>query len=196
MSTIIPRFYDTYGNALDAVAQLRQSGYRDDEISLISTAPNREPGEETDPATAIAKAGIPRDDVAAFADVVHQGKSLLLVRAVWGAAVKAIGIVDSHAPSLTNVGRREYSSAHLAGERSKFSLTFGWPMLINDASPFSNFWKWPLLSSNATPFSSMFSWSTLKSGYTFGAPKLINKATLFSDELRLPTLTDKAPWSK
>lgn len=196
MSTIIPRIYDTYGNAVDAVNQLKRSGYRDDEISLISTAPNREPGEDIDPATAIAKAGIPKDDVAAFADVVKQGNSLLIVRAVWGAAVKAIGIVDSHAPLSANIGRREYSTALMAGEKSTFSLTFGWPMLLNDASPFSNFWKWPVLSSNATPFSSMFSWSTLRSGYTFGTPKLLNKATLFSDELRLPTLVDKTPFSK
>ena len=189
--TIIPRIYDTYGAALDAVAQLKKNGYRSDEISLISTAPNREPGDDTDPATAIAKAGIPKNDVAAFVDVVRQGKSLLVVRAVWGAAVKAIGIVDSHAPSVANIGRREYTTAHLGGERAKFSLTFGWPMLLNDASPFSNFWKWPLLSSNPTPFSSMFSWSTLKSGYTFGPPKLINKSSLFSDELRIPVLLDE-----
>jgi hypothetical protein len=186
--TIIPRIYDTYGNALDAVADLKKSGYRSDEISLISTAPNREPGDDTDPATAILKAGIPKDDVAAFANVVQQGKSLLVVRAVWGAAAKAIGIVDRHSPSLANVGRREYTTAHLAGEKGKFTLTFGWPMLINDASPFSNFWKWPLLSSNPTPFSSMFSWSTLKSGYTFGPPKLINNGALFSDELKIPVL--------
>lgn len=191
MSTIIPRIYESYGSALDAATELKKNGYRDDEIALISNAPNREPGADEDAATAIRKAGIPAADVSPFADVVEQGKSLLVVRAVWGAAVRAIGIVGRHAPVDSAIGRREYYVPSRTGDNAKFSLTFGWPMLINDPSPFSSFWKWPLLSNNATPFSTMFSLSTLRSGYIFGTPKLIKDGALFSKELRIPVLLKK-----
>ncbi len=193
MTTIIPRIYESYGNALDAVAELRKNRYRSDEISLISNAPNREPGAEEEPSAAIAAAGIPADDVAAFAGVVAQGKSLLVVRAVWGAALMAIRVVDSHGPIDSGVGRREYSTVAAAKAKktvnaspgSLFSSYFGWSMLMSDPAPFSNYFKWPVLINDSAPFSRMLGWKTLKSGYTFGKPKLTNDPSLYSKESQM-----------
>ena len=197
MSTTIPRIYDSYGDALNAANELKKNRFRDDEISLISNAPNREIGGAADPAMAIADAGIPADDVAAFAAVVADGKSLLVVRAVWGAAAKAVGIVDSHGPSEKGVGRREYYASSLADKTdddpfSDFTPTFGFPTLLDDAAPFSRFWNLPLLLDDSTPFSNWLTFPTLRTGYTFGEPKLIDAPDLFSRELRAPTLWNKS----
>ena len=187
MSTTIPRIYETYGGALEAANELKTKGFRDAEISLISNASNREEGAVEDLSSEIAKAGIPADDVAAFAAVVDAGKSLLVVRAVWGAAVKAIGVVDRHGPSEAGVGRPEYYASK-SDDPSIFFSTFGLAMLSNDATPFSRFWNLPLLSSDPTPFSSMFTLPTLWTGFLFGIPKLLSSGTIFSDELRIPVL--------
>ena len=187
MSTTIPRIYETYGSALDAMNELKTKGFRKDEISLISNASNREDGPVEDIAAEIAKAGIPAGDVAAFASFVDAGKSLLVVRAVWGAAVKAIGVVDRHGPTETGVGRPEYYASNM-NDPSIFSSTFGLAMLWNDPAPLSRFWNLPLLSSDPTPFSSMFTLPTLWNGFLFGIPKLLSSGTIFSDELRIPVL--------
>ncbi len=190
MSTIIPRLYETYGNALDAVAALKKNGFRDDEISLISNAPNREDGAAWDPAAEARKAGIPASDASAFAAAVDRGKSLLVVRAVWGAAAKAIGTVNKFSPLQDGVGRAEYSTAAADVKTSPhvFSSTFGIPLLWNDATPLSKFWKWPLLWNNPAPLSSYFTFPTKWSGFTFGPPKLINDGAIFSRELKIPVL--------
>lgn len=187
MSTTIPRLYDTYGNALDAANALKARGFRESEFDLISTAPNREAGPVADISQEIGKAGIPAEDVGAFADAVSAGKSLLVVRAVWGAAVKAIAAVDSHNPTGEAVGRREYYASK-SNDKSIFSATFGLPMLLSDPAPFSKFWNLPTLSSDATPFSSMLTLPTLWSGFLFGIPKLLSDGALFSNELRIPVL--------
>jgi hypothetical protein len=190
MSTIIPRLYDTYGSALDAAAALKKYGFRDDEISLISNAPNREDGAVWDPAAEAEKAGIPKSDAPAFAAAVDQGKSLLVVRAVWGAAVKAIATVNKFSPLQAGVGKAEYSTAIVDVKSSPhvFSSNFGLPLLWNDPAPFSKFLKWPVLWNNAAPLSSYFNWPTQWSGFVFGPPKLINDGALFSKELKIPVL--------
>ncbi len=187
MSTTISRIYETYGNALDAVNELKTKGFRDDEISLISNASNREAGPVEDISAEIAKAGIPSDDVSAFAAVVDAGKSLLVVRAVWGAAAKAIQIVDRDGRAEDGVGRKEYYASKL-NDTSPFSSTFGLAMLWNDAAPFSRFWNLPLLTSDPTPFSSAFTLPTLWNGFLFGIPKLLSDGAIFSNELRIPLL--------
>ena len=187
MSTTIPRLSDTYGTALDAANALKARGFRADEIDLISTASNQDSGPVTEISQAIGKAGIPAGDVEAFASAVNGGKSLLVVRAVWGAAVKAIGVVDSHNPTEEGVGRREYYASK-SNDTSIFSSTFGLPMLLSDPAPFSKFWNLPMLSSDATPFSSMLTLPTLWKGFLFGIPKLLSDGALFSNELRIPVL--------
>jgi hypothetical protein len=194
MSTIIPRLYDTYGNAVEAVNDLKKGRYRDDEITLISNASNRESDVADDTATVIAKTGIPPDDAAAFAAVVDEGKSLVVVRAVFGAAARAITIVNRHSPLNLGVGSREYSTTK-PSEKSPYIMDFGFAMLINDPAPFSNYWKLPLLLNDPAPFSKMFTWPTQWKGFVFGVPKLTSDSAPFSTWLGWPVLSKTTPAS-
>jgi len=193
MSTTIARIYENYGNALEASHELKSRGFHRDEIDLISKAGNSEDSEITDLAGEISQAGVPADNVAAYAKAIDEGKSLLVVRAAWGAAVKALKVVDNHGPSAEASLNGEYyvTSGRQAAEAEAafpFSLSgfLGIPLLLNDATPFSNFWHWPVLAPASATFSSLF--ASLSKGYTFGTPTLLSNGAIFSDELGLPVL--------
>ena len=193
MSTTVARIYESYGNALEASQELRSRGFHRDEIDLISKAANTQVGEITDIAGEISKAGVPADNVASYAATVEEGKSLLVVRAAWGAAKRAIKVVDDHGPEESVLNNEFYISelpATSNEQLSFFSLSayLGIPHLLSDATPFSNFWNLPVLISNAAPFSSFFLDSTLTTGFSFGAPNLINNPTIFSDAFNFPVL--------
>ena len=194
MSTTVARIYESYGNALEASNHLKTSRFHGDEIDLISKASNRSEGEAADLAGEISKAGIPKSDVAFYVEAVEGGKSLLVVRAAWGAAQKAMRIVDSHDPAPADSGNREYyvSTVEPYSAFSFFSL-LGFSMSTNEAAPLSKFWNLPVLFNNSTPFSSLLNMPTLSTGFTFGVPKLLSNGSLFSDELKIPVLLkDKA----
>jgi len=196
MSTTVARLYESYGNALEASNGLRKRGFNRDEIVLISRAANNEAGEIPDLPAEISQAGIPADDVASYVASIDGGKSLLVVRAAWGSAQKAIGIVDNHGPSDTDVGNREYYVSTTENP-ANFSLSsyLGFPVLLLEAAPFSKFWNLPVLFANSAPFSSFFSFPLLSKGFTFGVPKLISNGSAFSDELKIPVLM-KDKWEK
>ena len=206
MSTTIARVYESYGDALDASNELKTKGFRDRSIDLISKASNVSSVAAENFSTEIGSAGIPSDDVPALATAVDEGKSLLVVRAGWGMAVKAMKVTGRHNPS----DAREYYVPEFVVEGSKSTtvstsvsfLVSSWlniPLLISGASPFSSMFGWRVLIDDAAPLSRMLNWPTLKNGFTFGEPKLkqgftfgepklSSSATVFSDALNLPVL--------
>jgi hypothetical protein len=192
MSTIITRIYETYGAALDAATELKKNRYAESSVSLISKAANREEGTADDTVAEIVKAGIPSDNVEPFAAYVAQGKSLLIVRAVFGAAAKAIEIADRYDPIATGVVRTSYPTEKIS-EIHPLSAMMGWPLLWNSSTPLSDFWKWPTLINNAAPFSSWLTFPTLKSGFTFGVPKLLKDPAVFSNAFHIPVLIRNRP---
>jgi hypothetical protein len=201
MSTTVARLYPSYGGALEAYNDINSHGFHRDEIDLISRDANTQESEIKDLDAEISRAGIPADKVAAYAAAIDEGKSLLVVRAAFGAAKKAIRLADEGASETDPLNAEFYvstfatSSVQDASDISHFSLSayLGIPLLISDATPFSRFWNLPVLLRDAAPFSSFFSWPTLSHGFTFGEPKLINNGAAFSDELRIPTLSKSQP---
>jgi len=211
MSTTVARIYESYGNALEASNHLKTSRFHADEIDLISKATNRPEGETADLPGEISKAGIPKGDVASYVEAVEAGKSLLVVRAAWGAAQRALRTVDSHGPAEADAGNREYYVSTVEPfSLSSFFSNLGFSMssssvssntvLSSEAAPFSKMFNWPVLINNASPLSTMFNMPTLSKGFTFGVPKLsndftfgvpklLNSGTVFSDKLNMPVLS-------
>ena len=200
MSTIITRMYETYGDALSAVNDLKKNRIEDGDIELFSKAPNEEavPSESAAAdggmVAAITKIGVPASDAQAFAALVSQNHSLVVVQAPMGIAKKATTILDRNSPMAGAVNRKEYyRSASEPG--APLSSMFGWPVLITDATPFSRFWNMPAISrATSSPLSSWLGIPTIWSGRVgdrgwFGMPKLISKDATFSSLYNLPFKT-------
>jgi hypothetical protein len=203
MSSLILRIYENYGDALDAANELKKHRYGSRSITLISNARNPEPEEPPNTAAALEKTGIPSADVPAYASAVTQGKSVLAVRAVMGAAGRAINIMRRYNPIDAGFGWKEYNMTKIENKMlsysgAPFSSMLGWPLLLNDSAPFSRFFKWPTLLNNSAPLSSWLGFATLAKGpeknrFTFGEPKLLKDGDEFSRKLNLPVLTEASP---
>jgi hypothetical protein len=166
MSTTITRVYESSKNAADAVSELKKQGFGD--ISLVSKGGEvSDVVESTAPVTADAKA---------FAKSVSRGGALVTVRAPFGTAAKAIGILESFGPIESPAGRSEYyskdgsnptplssalglpvlvksdkSSAVLLGDTSGFSTWLGIPAVIKGAKPSATLWNGSLSASFGIP---------------------------------------------
>jgi hypothetical protein len=202
MTTTVARIYQSYGAALEASNEIHSRGFRSDEIDVISKAVNTQDSQITDLTAEISRAGIPTDKVGAYAAAIDEGKSLLVVRAAWGSAKKALKIVGDHGPSEGDplnddfyVPTFTFASTEVSEDVSRFpfSAYFKIPLLLKDATPLSRSWGIPVLLPDTWTFSSFFSWPMLSNSFTFGAPKLVNSGTVFSDELRAPVLTKTEP---
>ena len=108
MSTLITRIYEAYGDALNAVSELKRNRFGEAAIHLISMAPNDPAQADMSLEERIAAAGIPAADSADFAKAVRQGHSLVAVRAVMGVGQKATAILNAHSPMQGAVERKDY----------------------------------------------------------------------------------------
>lgn len=201
MSTTITRVYDTYGNALRAVNELKRIGYGDASVALFSDATNsgevaHASGGGDQLVATLGGWGVPAGDAAGLAGHVGQGKSLVVAKAALGAATRAIAIVDRFGPNEDKVGAKSYySSSYLIAEkdRTPLSSALNWPLLWSDSTPFSKFWNMPALSASGLNLSKWLNLPTLVSrkeggGFTFGMPKLFESPDMLSAAFNLPSL--------
>jgi hypothetical protein len=201
MSTLITRIYEAYGDALNAVSELKKNRFGDNAIHLISMAPNDPAQAEMSLEARIAEAGIPAADAAAFAKAVQQGYSLVAVNAVMGAALKATAIVNAHHPLKGVVECKDYYVSTVQ-EGAPLSSFFGLPVLLRDPTPFATFWNMPSLVKTSTPLSNFFSipslWRQPSSETTFfGFPKLLRSKETLSSWYNLPLLVKtRRPFSE
>ena len=181
MSTLITRTYEAYGDALNAVGELKKNRFGD--IHLISMAPNDAGEAGLSLEDRIIAAGVPAADASAFAKAVQQGYSIVAVRAVMGVGQKATAILNAHNPMQGAVEGKDYYVSTV-NEGTPLSSVLGLPVLLRDPTPFATFWNMPSLVKSSTPLSNFFSipslWRQPSSETTFfGIPKLIrSKQTL------------------
>ena len=206
MSTLIARLYDFPADALGAVNELKNAGYLDGEVNLIGPATAADHANDN-VAASIASAGVPASDAEAFAAAVAQGKALVTVRALLGAAVGAIEILDAHSPANQAPQQAEYYSTYPPSE-NPLSEALGWPMISDDPAPFSRFFGLPVLSNSKAPLSPFLGLPLLsgaatgrsRSSYSapfsafFGLPLLINETRSSVSAARL--VDDPAPFSR
>jgi len=126
MSTLITRVYEAYGDALNAVNELKKNRFTDQSVRLFSMAPNDAEGGQA-LVDRIVQAGVPAADAQAFASLLEQGHSLVTVRAVMGVGQKATAIVNAHHPMADPLGPRTITSPQ--STRARRSLrSSGFPL--------------------------------------------------------------------
>jgi len=183
----VTRMYQSTAQATDAVAALKLNGYPDDQITVVMPAESS----SNDRVMAAIMAGhVLRADAAIYAAGIARGRSLVIVRAVFGMGAKACVILDGFDPVDSGVAG---DSEPFAGwdEAAPLSSALSLPLLSRNPTPFSSFWNLPVLSRNARTINTLF--PALSSGAApfsamLGLPLISGNAAPFSSMLGLPLL--------
>ncbi|MFQ3623660.1 MAG: hypothetical protein SNJ73_08955, partial [Acetobacteraceae bacterium] len=149
-------------------------GYSD--VQIFSASADK--GDTLDSvADSIAAAGILAEEARIYAERVLQGNSLVIVRALFGGAVRARQILAQHGPVdsgvaepsqrlMTSVGDGTASGGgnwlHTLGTAPHpMEALTGWPSLTKEGWMFSDRFGWRYLLDDPTPLSSKFGWKLL-----------------------------------
>jgi|GEM_PF-563875 len=197
MSSPIVRMYETDKAARDAVSKLREVGFPEGAITLV-TPYKRGVGPSQSISNALVAGFKLTNHAEVYAEGVRQGHSLVVVAAPFGSGQIATKTLDSFGPMDTGLERPV---------RSEF------PMPWDEAAPLSSALQWRPISRNApTPLSTLMSFPTLSRGRTFQSryaeltssswsltsPRLLShNATPLSSMFGLKTISGKwgAAWT-
>ena len=181
MAEIIPRLFSSSTNAAAAVKDVLDYRFGENEVFTIEGAAG---SSREDLVAQIAQAGIAKQHVAAYADKVQGGSTLIVVQAPFGSARKATVLLDRHQP-LPAVVAPPLAPARMSYDKATpVSSIFQWKTLISDPTPLSSFFRWAVLS----PFSLSRS---------RGFSELTDNVAPLSKALNWPLLTENvAPLSQ
>ena len=206
MSQTIVRLFATSQAALDATAELKKNAFRADHMFVVAPPP----GSDFDAIAAqIAATLVPKHQAAVYARHLPSGGASVTVHALFGTAMRAMEILDSHNPIESGVAEPNYApkpwdEAAPLSSALQWSTSFsnpapisdllGIPPVINCPTPLSSAIGLPVLSRNPAPFSSMFGLPTTSRkaapfSSLFGLPTVINCPTPLSSLFKIPTLT-------
>jgi hypothetical protein len=196
----IVRMYETEQQASDAVRKLRNAGFPDDTIFLVTPRAGGADGSSEAISAAIMAGYVLRSHARVYAEGVRRGRSLVVVHAPFGHGRLATDIVDSCVPvdSGLNLPREP---VHAWDEKTPLSSALALPVLWrNRPTPFSDFWGLPTLSQGRTTFLSTLFGELVSPNFTFssllGLRLLSDNATPLSSRLGLKTLSSKkGPWT-
>jgi hypothetical protein len=185
---LLSRFYNSSADALETVRELKKRGLRDAAAHIIDNSAGYV-GETT-----LVRRGVPQKKAKAYAAMIREGKTLLLVDAPFMGTAIATEIMDKGADAQSTYEGGEWQ------EGAPFSSMLAMPVLINNPAPFSSFWGLPVISKRKkapdygrplrkpTLHSSMFGpLLTKKQAPTFGSVSKGGRPTNFG----LPLLTKK-----
>ena len=185
MTQTINRIYASADQATAAVTELRRNGYQADEIHVVGpTDFDAGKNSSDDIVVAITKGYVLRSDAVILAEGIQKGGTLVTVHAVFGAAARALDILDKHGPIAS-------------GLPSKRHPTVTW----DEAAPVSSALMLPTTCDDPTPFATYSGLPTLADSDTYasaaaGVPLLTNPRASLSEKLGLPLLSDNpAPLS-
>lgn len=192
----IVRMYSTAELAAEAVARLKDWGFADDVINLITpTSGHRSeatPGAGNDPVlAALLAAYVLKSDAKVYAEGVRRGRSLVVIRAPFGCGgiatdiMDGVGTVDSGVPVEVDRGR-------LWDESVPLSSALWLPVLVDGGPVFSAFWSLPTTTRRGGTVGGALQIPEVKDAgpmaTSFGLPTLSRKATPFSSTFGLPLL--------
>ena len=185
MTQTINRIYASADQATAAVTELRTNGYQADEIHVVGpTDFDAGKNSSDDIVVAIAKGHVLRSDAVILAEGIQKGGTLVTVHAVFGAAARALDILDKHGPIAS-------------GLPSKRHPTVTW----DEAAPVSSALMLPTRCDDPTVFATYSGMPTLMDGNAsvsaaVGLPLLADQKSTLSEKFGLPLLSDNpAPLS-
>jgi hypothetical protein len=185
MTTIINRLYAAKEQVAGALDALERVGLGPNDVSVVS-ATGGQGAKTADLAELIEKGGTPPSDVAAYAEKLRHGGSLVTVRAPWGYAVTVMNILERFEPVDTGIHRSEYHFSPGWHEAAPLSALLGLPVLSRSKSSTA-------LMNNPAPLSSLFGLPTLSNSKS--STRLLNNPTPLSSLLGLPVLSHAKPVS-
>ena len=164
---------------------MRTNGYQADEIHVVGpTDFDAGKNSSDDIVVAIAKGHVLRSDAVILAEGIQKGGTLVTVHAVFGAAARALDILDKHGPIAS-------------GLPSKRHPTVTW----DEAAPVSSALMLPTRCDDPTVFATYSGMPTLMDGNAsvsaaVGLPLLADQKSTLSEKFGLPLLSDNpAPLS-
>lgn len=189
------RMYATEQQARDAVGKLREDGFPEDSILLVTPSGG---GAVTvdNPKAAITAGFMVGKDASIYAEAVGRGRSLVVVRPAFGFGQAALSILDSCGPVDTHLIKTPELGV-TTDRGTPLSSFFLWRVLRpNEPAPFSDFLGLPLLSSKpACPSDLIGKLSGPMIDTSFGMRLLSDEAAPLSALLGMQTLKDRPdPW--
>ncbi len=147
----IIRMYETDQQARDAVSRLRQEGFPEDAIFLVTPGFGGEPGSAQAISSAILAGRWLPSNAEVYVQGLEQGRSLLVVRAPFGHGMLATQVMDSFGPVDT-------------GLRLPRGRSPAW----DEAAPLSSALQLPILQRHQpAPFSALLGLHTISRGRSF-----------------------------
>ena len=186
------RMYATEQQARDAVGKLREDGFPEDTILLVTPSQGGAAVTVDNLKAAITAGFMVGKDASVYAEAVGRGRSLVVVRPAFGFGQAALNILDACGPVDTHLVQKPEPPV-TAEKGTPLSSFFQWRVLRpNEPAPFSDFLGLPLLSSRQTCQSDTIGkLSGPMIDNSVGLRLLSHKATPLSSLFGLQTLLDQ-----
>ncbi|MCU0975098.1 MAG: general stress protein [Steroidobacteraceae bacterium] len=192
----IVRMYEAEQQARDAVQKLKDEGFPEDQIFLVTPRS----GNTAEAIAAAIMAGfVLRSHARIYAEGIQRGRSLVVVRASFGHSQDAIDILNGFGP--VDTGLRLPKEPSIAwDEAAPLSSAFRLPVLIrNSPAPMSRTFGMPPLSKGRTGWLTALFGELTKPDYAFssvfGMSLLSRNPAPLSSLFGLKTVTSSSgPW--
>jgi hypothetical protein len=209
MSQKIIRIYASSGQAGKVTQHLRDQGFQH---VFQFASPSTSPTARGDLVTNLMQAQVLKSHAEAYADVLKGGKSLVMIHAPFGSALKVTSVMDSYQPTETGIPETNYRPEYKWDDRAPLSSVLRLPVLSETKLPaetltglssltqgtafLSNLLGIPLLKQGLQHRSVSLGLPLLKSGMqhrnsSMGLPLLSHSATPLSSLLGLPVLSKR-----
>lgn len=195
----IVRMYETEQQARNAARKLKDEGFPEDQIFLVTPQSG---GTAEAIAAAIMAGFVLRSHAKVYAQGIQAGRSLVVVRAAFGYTQDAIDILDSFGPVDTGLRLPSRDSSIAWDEAAPISSAFRLPVLLrNSPAPLSRTFGMPPLSRGRTGWLAAMFGELTGPRFAFsallGMPLLSRNAAPLSSLFGLKTVSaSSGPWQK
>jgi hypothetical protein len=129
--------YETYRQIAGLEAELKAAGFSNVQVFPSATVQARSSGDDI--INAIAKAGVPRYQAAAYSDVVKKGGAVVVVETHFGQGAKATQILNKYKPI------QSASASASASSNEPFKGLSGTPLILQQKGEYESYSGTPLL---------------------------------------------------
>ena len=196
MTQTIHRIYATADVAADVVKELNANGFAGDEIHVVGSG-DFDAGKNSldEVVAAITKGNVRKSDAVILAEAVQKGGTLVTVHAVFGAAVKALDILDGHASVASGLPSTRHATVTW-DEAAPLSSALLVPVALDDPTVFATYSGLPTLIDSDESASAYVGLPTLGDhkmslSSLLGLPLLTNNPAPLSSLFNIPLLSGR-----
>lgn len=195
MAQSIIRIYKTEAQASKAAAHLISEGYSG--VFQFNAPTGASAAARTNLVTEMMAAHILKSHAMSYVDELTKGKSMVMVRPIFGQAVNAIKVLDSYAPVASGYAETKESVPFHWDEAAPLSSALRLPTLAKTEHPVETLTGISSLTKGKAFISDLLGLSLLKAGAaqretSMGFKMLSNSATPLSSSIGMRTLSQSA----